>query len=530
MPELVEKPTSAQPKPSHIFDSDFGACIILLLAFLLRLWTAYGTFLNPDEALHYRVANKASLWIAYQFSLTTAHPPLLILFLYFWRKIGVSELALRFPSIIAGTAFCWILYKWLSTRFDRNTGWIGLIFASFLPPLVALSAELRQYAFLLLFIVAATYLLDLAFDRDSATSMLLCQICIYLAMLTHYSALLFTAALGIYALLRILKHRPKTNVVFPWLIGQLAAVALFVFLYSTHISQLKANGAANSTIEGWMRNSFYHRGQDNVLLFIVARTFGVFQFVFGQLAVGDVALLLFAAGVVLLIRKKPSNSALATLLVLPFVLACGASISGLYPYGGTRHSAFLALFAITGVSFLLAKIRWRAITGRTLALVIVLLSTAFGSPHRPYMRREDQNRANMNAAINAFHQQAPPNSVIFVDPQTSLQLGHYLCEQKLTPRDTSTAGFESYYCGGYHVITPASNDMIFDSIMFLRKWDQMVRAFQLKEGEAVYVAQAGWDVHLAQDLPKLGGFQDLKTQSFGRNISLFKLIVGSYEK
>jgi 4-amino-4-deoxy-L-arabinose transferase-like glycosyltransferase len=525
MPGLLDKTASAQHKPSQIFDSDRGAWTILAVAFLLRLWTAYGTFLNPDEALHYRVANKASLWLAYQFSLTTAHPPLLILFLYFWRKIGVSELTLRFPSIIAGTAFCWILYKWLSIRFNRNTGLIGLIFAGFLPPLVALSAEVRQYAFLLLFMVAATYLLDLALDRESVTSMLLCHLCIYLAMLTHYSALLFTAALGIYAPLQILKRRPKASVVSAWIVGQLVAVALFVFLYSTHISQLKSNGAASSTIEGWMRNSFYHRGHDNLLFFIIARTFGVFQFVFGQLALGDVAFLLFAAGVVILIRKKPPKPALATFLVLPFVLACGAAVAGLYPYGGTRHSAFLSPFAITGVSLLLAQIQWRAITGRTLALVIVLLSTAFGSPHRPYMRREDQSRAKMDAAIQALHQQVPPNSVVFVDPQTSLQLGHYLCEQNLTPRDTSTAGFESFYCGGYHVITPASNDMIFDSTMFLREWDQMVRAFELKTGEQVYIVQAGWDIHLAQDLPKVAGFQDLRTESFGRNISMFKLVV-----
>jgi len=38
--------------------------------------------------------------------------------------------------------------------------------------------------------------------------------------------------------------------------------------------------------------------------------------------------------------------------------------------------------------------------------------------------------------------------------------------------------------------------------------------------------QAGWDIHLAQDLQKLGGFQELKAQSFGRNISMFSLTVG----
>ena len=530
MAQIQETHNSAVPRSAwDIFHSGRGAWIILAVAFLLRLWTAHGTFLNPDEALHYRVANKASLLLAYNFSLTTAHPPLLILFLYFWRKIGVSELVLRFPSIVAGTAFCWIFYKWVSARFGKEAGWVTLIFVSFLPPLVALSAEVRQYAFLLFFMAAGMYLLDLALASNSLPCLLLSMACVYLAMLVHYSALLFAASLGFYALLRILKRRPAIRVMAAWVIGQLGAAGLFVFLYVSHISTLKANGAAHSTIEGWMRNSFYHRGQDNLLLFITARTFGVFQFVFGQLAMGDVGLLLFAAGVVMLVRKRiapqSDSTGLATFLVVPFVLTCIAAVIGLYPYGGTRHSAFLALFAIAGVSLALSNVRIRGVSGHTLALAIVLIATSFGSPHRPYMRREDQSRGLMDSAISTIHEQVGTGAVIFVDPQTSLQLGHYLCEQKLTPRDTAIAGFESYYCGGYHVITPANNVMIFDSSTFLREWDAMVRAFALKQGEPVYVAQAGWDIHLAQDLRQLSGFEDLKSQWFGRNISFFKLVV-----
>ena len=267
-------------------------------------------------------------------------------------------------------------------------------------------------------------------------------------------------------------------------------------------------------------------GQGNGVIEITAR---VFQFVFGQLALGDIAFLVFIAAVVILFRPttdKRESTALALFLTVPFMLACVASMVGLYPYGGTRHSAFLALFVIAGVSVSLSRVRWRSITGRTLALTTVLLSTAFGSQHRPYMRREDQSRVHMDAAINALHQQAPANAVLFVDPQTSLQFGHYLCEQKLTPRDTSTPVFESYYCGGFHVITPATNDMIFNVQRFFMEWDRMVHAFSLQEGETIYVIQAGWDTHLAQDLQGSGGFQALKPQFFGRNISFFNMAVG----
>src|SRR5271168_4128721 len=125
-----------------------AAALITLLGLLARLWTASGIFLNPDEALHFRLANQASLALAYKASLTAAHPPLFILLLYFWRALGTSELWLRLPSVLAGTAFCWMFYKWLIKAAGSFAGLIGLLFVALLPPIVTIAAEVRQYALL----------------------------------------------------------------------------------------------------------------------------------------------------------------------------------------------------------------------------------------------------------------------------------------------------------------------------------------------------------------------------------------------
>src|SRR5271169_2732840 len=140
--------------------ADLTAAIMTLLGFLARLWTASGTFLNPDEALHFRLANQLSLALAYKASLTAAHPPLLILLLYFWRALGTSELWLRLPSVLAGVVFCWMFYKWLSQAAGHLAGLIGLLFVALLPPIVLLGAEVRQYALLLAFLASAVYFLD----------------------------------------------------------------------------------------------------------------------------------------------------------------------------------------------------------------------------------------------------------------------------------------------------------------------------------------------------------------------------------
>ena len=69
-------------------------------------------------------------------------------------ELGTSELVLRLPSVIAGTIFCWVFFKWLTRLLGPTAGWVGFILVSFLPPFVELSSEVRQYALLLCFLIA----------------------------------------------------------------------------------------------------------------------------------------------------------------------------------------------------------------------------------------------------------------------------------------------------------------------------------------------------------------------------------------
>ena len=514
--------------------SNLGALLIVTAALLVRLRAASGTFLNPDEALHYLLADQPSWLLAYRASLTNAHPPLLTFVLYLWRGVGTSEFVLRLPSVIAGTAFCWIFFKWLSRILGPVTGFIGLILVSFLPPLIELSAEVRQYALLLFFLATAAYLLDRALDEDSATVMLLSALSLYLALLSHYSAILFAAALGLYSLLRVIARRPSAQVCVAWASGQTSAVGLIAALYVSHISKLKGD-YASGTINGWLGNSFYRPGHDNPLLFVIARTGGVFQYVFGQLAVGDLAFVAFIAGVVLLWKENtlPGRSnisprQLVPLLVLPFAVGAGASIARIYPYGGTRHSAFLIMFGVAGVSFLLAKFAKQHIArGIVIAFLIVVACNLFGKPHRPYILREDQSRMQMLRALGFLHAQVPQSDLMFVDYQTRLLLGYYLCPEQPVSFSAPVGSLEQFPCNGYRVVAAAPNLYIFTAETFLPMWNKLLRDVPLKSGQSVWVMQAGWEVDLPNDLlKKLPEFGEVNPQSFGRNISIFKLKPG----
>ncbi len=515
------------------------ALAVTLLGFLARLWTASGTFLNPDEALHFRLANQVSLALAYKQSLTAAHPPLLILLLYFWRALGTSELWLRMPSVLAGTVFCWMFYKWLSKTAGSVAGFSGLLFVAFLPPIILISAEIRQYALMLAFLASALYLMDEAFTENSAGKMAAFSLCLYLAMLFHYSAFLFAAALGIHALLKIFSERPPVCLVAIWAAGQVGGVALAGFLYETQLSKLGV-GESRTVFEGWMSEYYLHRSyfdsaHDNAFKFLVGHTFGVFQYFFGQLAVGDVIGLVFLIGVGLLLRgmgftqDRSSSRRLGIFLLLPFVIAGGVSLAHVYPYGGTRHVAFLIIPGVAGVSLAIARFaenRWTrglAITG-----IVLVACIAFGKPRPPRMDRADQSRANMDKAIEFIQQKMSPSEIIFTDYQTDLILGHYLCQQHPISLDIAPATFEQFSCDSHRVVsTDYKSEWMLWANNFPRHWQQLVEAYSLKPGDTVWVFQSGWGIGLPEDLRKsFVEFHDLHFESFGDNIKIFKMTVG----
>jgi uncharacterized membrane protein len=523
--------------------SNLAAGCVLLAAFLLRLWKASGTFLNLDEAMHFLASHKPTLEEAYRASLDLAHPPLLILLLQVWQKLGTSELFLRLPSVIAGTIFCWIFFRWLTRLLGPTAGWIGLILVSLLPVFVELSTEIRQYPLLLCFMMAAAYMLELALDSNSAGIMAVCFCFLYLAMLTHFSAILFAGALGAYSLWRLATGRRSGKVPAVWIAGQAGALGLFGFLYRVQISKLRG-GASAQHMQALLANSYFHRGSDHWLSFVFARTFGVLQYTFGQLAVGDIAGLLFVAGIVILLAATETNNAdaianaansppgpsqrqLALLLTLPFVINAAAAIIDLYPYGGTRHSAFLIPFAIAGVSLTISRLtRRRLVPALSVAFLLVALCQLFGVPHRPYMRREDQRRSNMTQALDAIQRNVSSGDLIFVDFQTNFLLRFYLCPEA-SPAALPSADFKTYTCSGHRVITTTSETNVLTAASFPGRWSEMLKAYNLSSGQTVWIFQAGWDIALAEELRKdVSGFRDLKAQSFGRNISLFKLTVG----
>jgi hypothetical protein len=520
--------------------SDWLAAVVVGLGFCCRAWLAHATFFNLDEAWHYSVANQDSFLHAYQASLTIWHPPLLVCVLYFWKNLGTSDLILRLPCVIAGTGFCWFYYKWLASILGRTVAWVGLLLVTFLPTMVGMSAELRQYPLMLMFSVLGAYFLERAFAANSAGMMLYSSAWLLLAMLSHYSGFLFAASLGAYAIFRMLTQAVSPRVVAAWVMAQALGLVLAGILYVTQIAKLRALYAGAQPLhrfaDWYLPQFYYHPGHDHLALFLFRATFGIFRFLFGWVIVGHLATVLFIAGVVLLLRQRKAPAAAplpghlaGILLLLPFVLNWIAVTAGLYPFGRTRHCVFLAIFAVAGVSVALVRIaKQRIVPAAALAIGIIVLCQVFGTqPWHDMLPLAERRHEHMDRALDFIRREVSPADVIYLNKGTEFQLAHYLCDQKPILPDRSVEGFESFRCHDLRVISSFPNDDAVAIDTFPTKWQEMARAYGLLPGSKVWVVEGGWTTKFAETLQaRYPQFSGIEAHSFGNYLQIFFLTVG----
>jgi hypothetical protein len=500
-----------------------------------RLILAHETFLNPDEALHYLLSDQSSLAMAYKASLTTAHPPLLVLVLHYWGLLGRSELALRTLALLTGTAFCWMMYLWLRRVADNATALAGLTLFLFAPSLITLSAEVRQYSLLLFFAASSLYFLERALQENSPGTMLLSLCALYLALLSHYSSFIFALAMGVYALMRFLASQERGALLGTWIVGQLGAGTLCAFLIFTHVLRVRRFGLPQGIADTWLRSSIFHSGEDHFLTFILGRTTRLFRYFFSHGTIGVAALLLFVFAIVLLLHdkrtaeslQKPASRQIAILLALPFLITLGTAIAGIYPYGGTRHDSFLIMFAIPGVSIGLVrlKIRWPWMKPVALAAGLAICNI-FSYPPPPYIPRKNQNRKFMREAIRFVRQSVPSGSTVYVDHPGGLLLSYYLCGNSVVPFESQSQAFLTSRCGDYEAVTPARRLWSFDPDTFPGTVQEMRRRHELHPEAQVWIFQSGWiDWHEEVWIAHLRDYGCYDPQQFGPNIIVCKMIL-----
>ncbi len=260
----------------------------------------------------------------------------------------------------------------------------------------------------------------------------------------------------------------------------------------------------------------------------------VFLFLFGQRLIAGAMLLPFLAGVAILFARdlasrqgNAGSRRLGILFLMPFAAVWGASLAGIYPYVGSRHTVFLAPFAIAPASFLLAAIsRQRLWAGLLIAAVSMGVSNASPKIVETGVTPGSGNIAFMTAAMNHLEQTIPPGGLILVDYQSSLPMTYYLCGPRtIIPSDSFERDYFRFQCNGYSVVSLHVWKLKAEG--FPLQFKQMAQSAGLKPGVPVWVFQAGWGASLGAELPEQNAkFRCLAPKNFGKNISVIPFVVG----
>lgn len=230
--------------------------LVFLFAFLIRL-IGLNQSLWLDEAIVAKVVRTVPFHlIPFQFSPSDFHPPLYYLFISVWSKLlGTSEIALRFPSVIASLLAGWVVYKIGLLLGDRKKALWSAIFFLFNPLVVYYSQEARMYMMATLFTTTAFYffLRLIKEKKQSATDIVFFNIFCALSIFTFYGTLFFIAGMIIVSVIST-KRSARRDLSASLKISLLLSVGVvlsLILLFPLLLSQLHTARVGLVDVKNW---------------------------------------------------------------------------------------------------------------------------------------------------------------------------------------------------------------------------------------------------------------------------------------
>lgn len=342
----MSKPPSA---PLDFLERRRGVLAVLVVAAVIRLDDLSAWWLNPDEGIYYSILTRADFDGFWHEVTVNAHPPLYYLLL---RGVGLLThdfLWFRMLSVLAGLAAVagvWAVARRLAGDGTRGTvaGFLAALLLAFAPGAVELSQVMRPYMLQLALLSWALFFFvrwgRTPLDRDLVAYMVLLS----LALLTHYSAAL---ALGVFVLATVADGRQRGVGTPEWRRLAAAHVVPFVLmavLYVLHLRPLAASAIADEALDGWLSYYMIDAPADVWWSFL-----GFQHLVAPPWLRGPTAILLLAAVALSLhgAARRVTVVAGGALLV-----AIAVAATGLYPFGATRHSAWVLAFTVPAIGWL----------------------------------------------------------------------------------------------------------------------------------------------------------------------------------
>ncbi len=486
----------------------------------MRLAYAESCYLNPDEAAHFNAARPSSWIETYEASRMLTHPPLFILVLHGILFLGRTELLLRLPSLVGGTAALWLAFAWMRRILGGTPALAGLGFMAFSPAAISASTEVRQYGLLLCFVCGALYATERTFTERSTIWAIVQGLFLLGALLTHYTAIVVLLSLGFYILLRSFLDRVPRRIFLTTVGSQLFLATLLTWLYFGHVRHSITFGSAART--GYLGQYYYAKTRETPLGFAWRAFSGTFSYAVGGRRLALLLMFVFLAGLAALLAGQTKAPRLMGLLVIaPFAAGFAAAVLLVFPFAGSRHQTYLLPFLAAGISAALAWLRrGRAVPLLMLGAVIAPIWVTRAAPDNdPRTLR----KGDMTAAIEYIGRMIPRGAPLFVDLETREVLRYYLARKDPT-LDTlrSEAGLEERL-GGYRVVLAPRKDALwaFRPDDAVERVIESARALVVPPSDPVWAVSAAWlEPSLASRLPAAG---DCDVREFGR-ISVIRVL------
>ncbi len=203
---LAKDGAVARQAPASSWSHAAGLVLVaLLLAGLARGLFAGHAALRGDEAFSVRLVQMPLATLFEAMAVSEPNPPLQFLFLQGWlRLVGTSEVALRWPSVLAGVLTVALTYRLGATWLGRPAAVFACAWVAVQPFLVWYGQDLRVYASLTLWVLVTAWCLWQALEvppgRASLGWWAAVAVGAWVCMMLHYFAALAIGALALAAL------------------------------------------------------------------------------------------------------------------------------------------------------------------------------------------------------------------------------------------------------------------------------------------------------------------------------------------
>ena len=218
--------STAAPRRHRVPSAGSTTARIVALTFFgfsLRLALAGVQSLRLDESLSLREAQLPLRTMVNNLFTWDVHPPLYYTLLHLWVDVaGTSVIALRFPSIVFGTAAIPLLYVVARRLTSERGATFAAAVGAAAPFWVWHSDEARMYSLLLALTLAALWRLFVACEQNTRRQWIVYGLVTAVSLYSHYFAVLMLPVHATW----VLMQRPRRAIVMRWLVAVGSAVSV----------------------------------------------------------------------------------------------------------------------------------------------------------------------------------------------------------------------------------------------------------------------------------------------------------------